>query len=139
MSQSQQTAKRVIVERFQSASTVPEQESIKVAFEVNKDVERIMAIQLASDSDLLLFHRGTIQMTVNGTEVFPEGWHCKKLMAGLGVDPNHRMYDLQGALGLERGNGQVSITLTDIDNDGMAFAPYNLHVYVKSTVKEAAS
>ncbi len=133
------TQQREIVERFQSTTIVPEQEGIKIQFEVNKDVDKIMAIQLASDSDLLLFHRGTIQMTVNGSEVFPEGWHCKKLMAGLGVDPNHRMYDLQGKIGLDRGNGSVSIALTDIDNDGMPYAPYNRHVYIKSTVKETSS
>lgn len=132
----EQTTQRIIVERFQSLTTVPEQEGIKVQFEVNKDADKILAIQLASDSDLQLFHRGTIQMSVNGSEIFPEGWHAKKLMAGLAVDPNHRMYNLQKELGLDRGNGSVSITLTDIDNDGMPYAPYNLHVYIKSTVKE---
>lgn len=125
---------RIIVERFES-SIIQDGKASRIEFEVGKDVQHVLAIQLSSDNDAMPFHRGTLGMTLNGSEVFPEGWQAKKLMAGLNVSPNDRMYNLQSEPGLPRGNGKVVLTYQDNANALQAYGAYLIHVYVKSTVQ----
>ena len=85
----------------------------------------------------MIFHRGSIAMALNGGEVFAEGWQVKKLMAGLNVSPNNRMYNIQDDVGTERGNGKVTITYTDSGSAIQPHSEYRFQVYVRSTVKDA--
>ena len=126
---------RTIVERFES-DIVHDLATVKLEFELAKNVDRVLAIQFTSDQDTMIFHRGSISMALNGGEVFAEGWQVKKLMAGLNVSPNDRMYNIQEDAGVERGNGKINITYTDSPSSVQAHSDYRFQVYVKSTVKE---
>src|SRR6202035_1571947 len=65
-------------------------------FELDKNVEKVHGILLASDRDDLMYYRGSNKVEINSDEIFPEGYETKLLMSGLNVSPNDRFYNLGG-------------------------------------------
>ena len=104
----------------------------KETYELEKHTTRLTGLLLTADRDDMLFHRGTVQILINGEEVIPDNYHAKLLMSGLGVSPKDRYLPLD----LPPGNGIVKVSYQDSDNPSMPFAPYNVSVYLQTEIED---
>lgn len=123
-------ADKTLRKRFDLPTIQSATGTAKGEFELDKFTQRITGILLTSDRDEQLFHRGTIEVTLSGEEIVPDGYHAKLLMSGLGVAPKDRFLPLD----LPPGNGMVKITYTDTINAGATFSPYQVFVYLETEI-----
>ncbi len=110
-------------------------QSVSKDFELEKDVVIITGLLLTANADDQLYFRGSQRISLNGTELFPEGYESKLLMSGLGVAPNNRYYSIGR---LQTINGKLRIEYQDTDITALPFAAYRVSVYVRGLKKELA-
>jgi hypothetical protein len=101
--------------------------TVREEIELDKHAVRLKGILLTADREDLLYHRGTLSLSVGGEEVFSEDYHARLLMSGLGVAPEDRFLPLD----LRLGNGVVKVGFKDADHPTIAHQPYNVSVYLK--------
>jgi hypothetical protein len=107
-------------------------QTFKDSFEVDKNVERIIGVEMSSTRDDLMFYRGSQIIKINDEEFFPEGYQSSKLMHGINISANLRLYRLGK---IDPGNRKVELIYTDTDNPSVApFEAYTVILYVYSTV-----
>lgn len=124
-------AKTTIRKRFDLPAITASGESVKGEFELDKHATRVTGLLLTADRDDMLFHRGTVRVTVNSVEVIPEGYHAKLLMSGLDVAPAERYLPLDAPAG----NLKVVANYTDHNNPIAVFAPYLVSLYMETELK----
>lgn len=120
----------IIKERFDLKITSAN-EVFKGEFELDKNANFLIGITITSDRDDLVFYRGTQKIQFNDSELFPEGFESRMLMAGLNVSPNHRMVEV-GII--EAGNGKLEVWFKDSDHPNTRFTPYRVTFYTFSKV-----
>jgi hypothetical protein len=98
-------------------------ESYTTKFSLDKNVKRVLGIQLTSDRLDLLFARGSQRIEVNGDEIFPEDWESRTLISGTGVPPNDRYFRFGN--GVLTGNGELKVLYKD-KNLPSEFAAYEV-------------
>ena len=101
-------------------------------FEIDKGVYVVTGLLLTADQEDQLFFRGSQSITINGVEIFPDGYGSKLLMSGLGVPPDKRYYSLGR---VETINGKIRVVFTDTDNPMLGFNPYKVSLYVRGLQK----
>jgi hypothetical protein len=111
-----------------------EEETYTGVLEVDKNGHQIIGVLFTADRDDMLLMRGMFKLTINDEEFFPENTETKLLQCGLNIEPNKRMFFFDPPV--EPGNRKVEVKLTDTSNAGMDFAPYHVHLYVFSKLKE---
>lgn len=103
-------------------------ERVSLNLELDNDISELLGLQLVSDREDHLYHRGSLGMQVSGWEIFAGDFHARLLMCGLGVEPGRRHYPLS----VSRGNGMVKISYTDSATPVLPFAgAYTVSVYLK--------
>ena len=121
---------KIIKERF-TVDVPTAATTFKKAFEVDKNVDKIIGIAISSDRDDIMFFRGSQVIKINDEEFFPEGFESKLLMCGINVPPNERYFRLGR---INPGNLKVEIIYTDSGLDDMvSFAAHKVFLYVFST------
>lgn len=105
----------------------------KTDFELDKNVETVIGLTLTSDREDMLYHRGSIRLSLNGEEVFPEGYASKLLISGLAVPPDERYYRTE----LRPGNGMITLSFEDTHHPLAPFSPYRVSLYVKCLLSDA--
>ena len=81
-----------------------------------------------------MYFRGTVKITINEMEIFPEGYEAKKLVHGIGVAVNLRITNPDGEL--EPGNRKVELKYRDTNHSYAPFLPYYVRLYVYSQIDE---
>lgn len=124
---------KVLKELF-SINVTTSGETVKAAFEVDKNAHRITGIAISSNRDDLLYYRGSQVIKINDEEFFPEGYESKRLMCGQNIVPHLRFHRM-GAV--DPGNRKVELIFTDTDNASVApFEPYTVVLYVFCTLAD---
>ena len=123
-------AKETIRKRF-DVSVSSSGELVKGDFELDKNVTGITGALLTADLEAKLYHRGTFRLLIGGEEIFPDGYHAKLLMSGLGVDPSNRYHFLN----FDPGNGVVRLEVTDNTHPTEAFSAYTVSMYLQLEVE----
>lgn len=118
----------IIKERFDLLITA-ENEHFKAEFALDKAALYLLGISVTSDRDDLIFYRGSNRIYLNEKELFPDGFECKLLMAGLNVAPDHRMITLGE---LPTGNGMLDVNFKDTAHPMVTFVPYRVTYYTYS-------
>lgn len=103
-------------------------ERVKEDFQLEKTIGKIKGLTITSDRDDLLYYRGSQQIEIGGTEIFPEGYEAKLLMTGVSLRPDHRYFPVD----IEAGNGIISIAYQDTDHPAAAFAAYRVSIYIEA-------
>lgn len=120
----------IIKERFDLTITEANQ-VFRGEFELDKNANFLLGILITSDRDDLLFYRGSQKVQFNDSELFPEGFESKLLMAGINVSPNRRMVKV-GSIPV--GNGKLDVSFKDIDHPSATFENYRVSFYAFSIV-----
>lgn len=123
---------RLLRKRFDLDPVTTSGQVVREEFNLDKDSSRVAGILVTATRDDQLYHRGTISVLVSGEEVIPEQYHAKLLMSGLGVAPKDRYLPLDVA----PGNGVVKVAYTDNPNPALAFAAYNVSIYLEIVTDE---
>jgi hypothetical protein len=106
--------------------------TVKGSFEVDKNAEKIIGVQISSDREDIAYYRGTQIIKINDEEFFPEGFESKHLMCGINVNPNQRYFRLGK---INPGNRKVELIYTDSGNDAVAaFDTHKIYLYVYSVL-----
>ena len=105
--------------------------TVKETFELDKYAKYVQGILVTSDRDELLFYRGSQKIQLNDSELFPEHFESRLLMAGLNVAPDNRPISIGN---VEAGNGRLEITYTDKEHANTTFKPYRVSFYTFSVV-----
>lgn len=108
--------------------------SVKETLTVDKHAVRILGISLSSDFDDRLYYRGSQKISINGMEIYPEGYESKLLMQGLNVPVNDRIIQL--GENVEVGNRQIELDYKDSDHINAPFIPYRVRLYVYSLLAD---
>lgn len=108
--------------------------SVKADLTVDKHAVRILGISLTSDFDDRLYYRGSQKISINGKEIFPEGYESKLLMQGLNVPVNERIIQLGEEV--EVGNRKAELDFKDSDHINAPFIAYRVRLYVYSLLAE---
>ncbi len=106
--------------------------TVSKEFEIDKDVHLINGLLLTADQEDQLYFRGSQSITVNGVELFPDGYGSRLLMSGLGVPPDKRYYSIGR---VETINGKIRIVFTDTETVMIGFSPYKVSLYVRGLRK----
>ena len=118
----------IIKERFDiqvtSANSV-----IKGEFELDKNAHKVIGFNVTADRDDLIYYRGSQKIQLNDSELFPEDFETKLLMAGLNVSPNDRVIKIGN---VDSGNGRLEVWYKDTDLAPTIFVPYRISFYVYS-------
>lgn len=101
-------------------------------FELDIHAGRITGIALTADREDLAYHRGTLQLEVDGEKVIREETHARLLMSGLGVEPDRRLLSCD----IPRGNGQVKVSFSDIENPVAPFSAYTVSIYLELEIHD---
>lgn len=127
-----------IIKQLFTLSVTASGQTVKEAFEVDKNADKIFGIEMSSSRDDLMYFRGSQIVKINDEEFFPEGYESKKLSHGINVPANQRFFRLGM---IDPGNRKVELIYTDTDNPLVApFAAYTVTLYVYSTlIKEEQS
>lgn len=121
-----------IYKRFDLPTVTTANSTVKDQFELDKFTRRVKGILITADQDDQLYYRGTARVELDGCEVFPEDFHVKLLMSGLGVPPIDRYHPLD----LDPGNMSLKVAYKDSDNPLAVFQGYTPSVYVKIEIDE---
>lgn len=125
----------IIKERFDLKVETPNS-TVKAEFELDKHAHFVQGILITSDRDELLFYRGSQKIQLNDSELFPEHFESRLLMAGLNVAPDDRPISLGN---IPTGNGRLEITYTDKAHLNTTFTPYRISFYTFSVIELTAS
>lgn len=120
----------IIKERF-DLKVETANSTVKATFELDKHAKYMQGILITSDRDELLFYRGSQKIQLNDSELFPEYFESRLLMAGLNVAPDDRPITLGN---VSTGNGRLEVTYTDKEHSNTTFAPYRISFYTFSVV-----
>lgn len=101
-------------------------------FELDKNIRRVLGLQVSSDRPDLLFYRGSQQITIGGDELFPEGFESRLLMSGIQVPPAGRFYPLGDAFTPR--TSEVRVQFRDIPSAYAAFANYNFILVLQCAI-----
>jgi hypothetical protein len=106
--------------------------TFKGSFEVDRNAEKIIGVQISSDREDIAYYRGTQIIKINDEEFFPEGFESKQLMCGINLNPNQRYYRLGK---INPGNRKVDLIYTDSGNDAVIeFDTHKIYLYVYSVL-----
>jgi hypothetical protein len=120
---------KIIKERF-AIDVTASASTVKGSFEVDKNADKIIGVQISSDRDDIVYYRGMQGIKINDEEFFPENYESKHLMSGMNVPPNEKFYRLGR---INPGNRKVEIIYTDSGKEDIAaFAAHQVYLYVFS-------
>ncbi|MEM6271427.1 MAG: hypothetical protein AAF998_18470 [Bacteroidota bacterium] len=125
---------KIIRKRYDLPLVQNAEKTAKGDFELDKHTARVRGMLLTSDRDEMLYHRGTVQILLNGEEVIPDQYHTRLLMSGLGVAPKDRYLPMDHA----PGNGILKVVYTDNNSAVQVFDPYTVSVYLETELEEDA-
>lgn len=108
--------------------------TVKNSIEVDKNVHRIIGIAVTADKEDLAYHRGSQKILIDEEEFKPEGSETKKIMCGLNVPPNLRLYRFRKPV--DPGNRKVEFAYTDKDNVYAPFDTYKVRLTIYSIIKD---
>ena len=118
--------KKPVRKRFDIMVTEAEK-TVSQTFELDKNIVSVKGILMTSNSDDLLYYRGSQRIEINKEELFPENYESKLLMSGINVAPKSRYYELED---VNVGNGLVRIEYQDRNNPACTFSPYRVSLYL---------
>ncbi len=118
--------KKPIRKRFDIMVTEAEK-TVSQTFELDKNIVSVKGLLMTSNSDDLLYYRGSQRIEINKEELFPENYESKLLMSGINVAPKSRYYELED---VNIGNGLVRIEYQDRNNPTCTFSPYRVSLYL---------
>lgn len=121
----------IIKERFDLDIT-DQGEIHKATWELDHHADILYGLTVTSDNEESLFYRGSQKIQVNDSELFPEDFESKLLMAGLNVSPNMRVVRVGR---VETGNNKIEIWFKDSDHPQVRFSPYRVSFYFFSKTK----
>jgi hypothetical protein len=122
-----------IIKQLFSIDVTAGDDTYKQSFELDKNVHRIIGIEMSSDRDDLMYYRGSQVIKINDEEFFPEGFETKKLMCGQNILPHLRYYRLGQ---IDPGNRKIELIYTDTDNAVAGFEAYKVILYVYGSLAE---
>lgn len=122
-----------IIKEWVDVQITAANESFKQSFEVDKHAAVIIGIDLSSDYEDALYHRGSQRISINDMEIYPEGYESKKLFQDSGVATNDRIIKLGEEIA--PGNRKVEIEYRDTDHPAANFRPYRVRLYVYSRLE----
>jgi hypothetical protein len=121
----------ILKERFDIEVTASG-ETFKGEWELDRHADVVFGVAVTSDSEEMVYYRGSQKMQVNDRELFPEDFESKLLMSGLSVAPNQRMAKVGN---VETGNKRVEVWYKDQNHPKAPFSPYRVSFYFFSRVK----
>ncbi len=125
----------ILLKRYDFPLVQAPGEKVTQSIELERDTERVVGLTICASRDDMLFHRGTIEISLSNREVIPENYHCKLLMSGLGVPPEERYLPLD----LEPGNGMLKAIFQDNNSPVQPFGgPYTVSLYLQTRNKPHA-
>lgn len=121
----------ILKERFDIEVTASG-ETVKGEWELDRHADVTFGVAITSDSEEMIYYRGSQKMQINDRELFPEDFESKLLMTGLSVAPNQRMAKVGN---VETGNKRVEVWYKDQNHPKAPFSPYRVSFYFFSRVK----
>ena len=121
-----------IIKEWVDVQVTDANQIFKQNFEVDKHAAAIIGISITSNSDDMLYFRGSQRIVINDIEIYPEDYESKMLMQGINVSVNERIIKLGEEI--LPGNRKVEIDYKDTDSRSVNFQPYKVRLYVYSRI-----